>query len=173
MHLIVTGLTGNTTCLGSKHAWSGNWIERLETCECLEHVWGRFWKEITGDSYIVAVRKVWNLPGAVHYMSKYLTKTFLNRGELEAMGFLRRWSCSRNWPRTDLGIAGAGTWKKTEMLSGAFAESMLTQLLPYSDVHPMLVKTGNDTALAVSAFFEEADAMRRMKKLRGVLNENV
>lgn len=148
-------------------------MARLGKCSCLEHTWGQMWKEITGDSYIVAVRKIWDVGGAIYYMAKYLDKSFLNRGELEAMGFLRRWSCSRNWPRTDLGIAGKDGWKRTEMLTGHIAESMLKQLQPYSEVHPLLVATGNGTALLVAEYYKQADQMRRMKKLRSVLDENV
>ena len=33
------------------------------------------------------------------YMEKYLRKGFEDRGALEDLGYARRWSCSRNWPR--------------------------------------------------------------------------
>ena len=57
------------------------------------------WEGITGDSFVVDVSAVRHKAKTAKYMEKYLRKGFKDRGVLEALGYSRRWSCSRNWPR--------------------------------------------------------------------------
>ncbi len=56
------------------------------------------WREATGDSFIVDVQRVLGAAGAAGYMAKYLLKNSGSREALEAAGFLRRFSRSRDWP---------------------------------------------------------------------------
>ena len=57
------------------------------------------WLFVTGDSYIVDVRPVSKAKEIGHYLGKYLAKGYAHREKLEALGFNRRWSASRGWPR--------------------------------------------------------------------------
>lgn len=59
----------------------------------------RLWKEVTGDSWIVDARKVHTPKRMARYLGKYLAKGFEVRSQLEALGFRRRYSSSRNWPK--------------------------------------------------------------------------
>lgn len=62
-----------------------------------------------GSSFIVDVVEVWSPRGLASYLEKYVTKGMYDRGELESMGFVRRWSRSRSWPSDSLTLGGIKT----------------------------------------------------------------
>lgn len=81
------------------HRWDAEFRDMICEVNCIEHEWANEWFAITEDSWIVDARPVLGDKGAAKYLSKYLTKASTGRSALEELGFTRRWSCSRNWPR--------------------------------------------------------------------------
>jgi len=79
LHVVATGVDGKASALES---------EAREA-----------WYAVTGDSYIVDVRPIRSVYGIGWYLGKYLLKGFHDREEMVQLGFIRRWSASRNWPR--------------------------------------------------------------------------
>lgn len=71
--------------------------EGLRARECVQHELARLWLDITGDSNVVHVSDIMSPAGAAGYVAKYLAKTLLSN-DLEALGYTRRWSRSRDWP---------------------------------------------------------------------------
>lgn len=106
-HLIVGGIgTMRDNCLRpeagndrSKNLpFNRRWLARQ--CDCLAHVWSKRWDRITGhESFIVDAERVYSSAGIGSYLCKYLVKGFADREGLLALGFSRRWACSRNWIR--------------------------------------------------------------------------
>lgn len=99
-HALIGNLEpGSVDACEKKANYSQRW--RAKDCDCLEHQWSRHWEYVTGDSYVVDVERVWKPSGAVSYLVKYLKKGMYGkvREGLEALGFKRRFSCSRGWPR--------------------------------------------------------------------------
>lgn len=66
--------------------------------ECIEHRFSRLWEGVTNDSFVVHVSRVHSVARSATYIVKYLAKGFSDRAALEALGYKRRWSRSRNWP---------------------------------------------------------------------------
>lgn len=80
LHLLVGGLTGTK-------------IEIWRT-------WRELYRKSTGgDSYVVDVRHVLSQGGLAGYLAKYLVKNALVWEKLLRLGFSRRWTSSRGWPR--------------------------------------------------------------------------
>lgn len=81
----------------------------------------RHWEYVTGDSYILDVKQGYDAVGISQYLLKYVMKSFYKREELQELGFNRRWSTSRNWPRGQQ-VQLRGTvyeeWIKREFASG-------------------------------------------------------
>lgn len=101
LHLIVGGF--------------GRETDKKELTECFRDAWLR----VTGDSYIVWVVKVTGEKGAAYYLCKYLTKGVMNREDMEARGFKRRWSSSANWPKGETQLLGTkmNAWETVEFVS--------------------------------------------------------
>lgn len=105
LHLIVGGLREAkvTNCVkkGTRgKAYSWKWLQK--DCECIAHEWSRHWFDITGESFIVDVARIYDAGGCAAYLNKYLLKNFSNRKALKALGYYRRFTTSRNWPREPL-----------------------------------------------------------------------
>ena len=102
LHLLVGGLstTRIAACVSdkSKRIYTRKWFRMNCRSDCLMHEWAHVWSDVT-DSFNVDVKEVYGVKGAVGYLAKYLIKGFLDRERLVELGFERRWSCSRNWPR--------------------------------------------------------------------------
>ena len=168
LHLLVNGLGDQVeTCSGKAHSWK-NWLKNT-TCLCLEHVWARLWYRVTGDSFLVCVRPVWETRGAVNYMAKYLQKTFDHRDEYEARGYLRRWSCSRNWPRSKAEIAGKDTWLRSEMVNGVTSDMVLDHLGDAS-ANPLFHLVGTDLEMEVSEYYVKSADRVKADKVRSFSN---
>lgn len=82
----------------------------------------RIWEEVTGDSFVVDVSRIRSGARSARYCSKYMVKSFRDRESMEALGFKRRWSRSRNWP-SGFAMQLRGTaekrWVRTQILPGA------------------------------------------------------
>lgn len=69
--------------------------------------WKSAWWTTTGDSFIIDVRPVIGPSGAAKYLVKYLVKGVMHREALLDLGFNRRWSASRNWPKGEVKLRGS------------------------------------------------------------------
>lgn len=86
----------------------------------MEHDISVVWHGITGDSFVCDVSGIRSLEGVANYVQKYMGKTMFERAELEGLGFRRRWSASRNWPRgAQLRLRGTeeGAWLQVTVVS--------------------------------------------------------
>jgi len=109
-------------------------------CECLAHKWGRLWKLVTGDSYIVHATAVTGAEGAGAYMAKYLVKEFDGERAKE-LGMARRWSSSRGWAgngRRRLRQTESAGWARHNWSPHHVGEDLL------GGPEDLLVRTGND-----------------------------
>ena len=122
-HALVTMMEGGSTasCRTQKERIAKTW---LKTCRrgnrCMEHDISVVWHGITGDSFVCDVSGIRSLEGVANYVQKYMGKTMFERAELEGLGFRRRWSASRNWPRgAQLRLRGTeeGAWLQVTVVS--------------------------------------------------------
>lgn len=94
------------------------WKSRDCRGNCIQHKASRIWERVTGDSFVVDVSRVRSVVGAAGYMAKYMVKGYSDREALEWLGFMRRWSSSRNWPRgAALRLRGTeeGSWERISL----------------------------------------------------------
>lgn len=133
-----------------------DWRER--TCLCLEHELSPLWHQITGDSFVVDVSKVLLASALASYLAKYVTKSMDDRAPLVAAGYTRRWSTSRNWPRSELLTRGFvdDEWESTEFVGGFDEE--LEELAQTSRTHRLLERVGSVEAMAYDS--------KRQRKLK-------
>lgn len=96
---------------------------------------------------MVEVKKVFNPGGLGGYLGKYLSKGFDERGALSGMGFRRRWSCSRNWPR-ETRIVCEGTrsevWRNTKIVKRWNNREALEAAVKRDADSPLLRRVGDD-----------------------------
>lgn len=98
LHLLIGGIGElKAQCRIPDQKLRKQWMEMTYQCPCVAHTIGRVWYELTG-AYIIDCKKVYAARGIATYLGGYLTKGYDDRSELEARGFLRRYSTSRNWP---------------------------------------------------------------------------
>lgn len=122
------------------------------------------WLDVTdGSSYIVDVREIWGPAGLVSYLQKYFVKGMLIRDEMESLGFVRRWSRSRNWPSDRLTLSGID--ENTVVVSGWTPQSTTDadEAVRRSDGHALLSRNGTDLALALG---QDRDAKRQIADIR-------
>lgn len=104
------------------------------------------WYGITGDSYIVDVRRTYEAEKLGNYLSKYLVKGMRQREEMEALGFLRRYSSSRNWPKPEM-LRLRGTvmdrWLRLERSAERLGDEG-RKLLESSKVAYLMERVGDD-----------------------------
>lgn len=104
-------------------------------------------------SYIVDVQAVLGESGAAAYLSKYMAKGLQGRKDLQALGFSRRWSRSRNWPSPgDLKLKGIVD-DRLEVLDWTPATrhygKEILAIKDRSETSTFLERTGDDLALAL------------------------
>ena len=126
MHAIAVNVKGAASCRRSKHGRK-KWMQ--STCalrtvsdgDCTEHAIARHWYDITGTSFVVDCQDIRSPTGIAYYLQKYFAKTFEDRTNLEALGYKRRWSSSKNWPRVErLHLVGTDAgWHKTTRISAS------------------------------------------------------
>lgn len=169
LHLIVGGLTKNRSerCCGEDPPYSSRWIQEDCRKDCLIHEWGREWFHRSGN-FVVDVRKVHDAGGVAGYLSKYLTKGFLLRERLEALGFVRRWACSRNWPREKQirlrGSLGQG-WYHTEVVARSFQKEKMKALERRDKNAYMMQQVGDDLGLLLRSRIERRGQLARVSQL--------
>ncbi len=109
LHLINSWPTIGTeklTCRieGVRKNWGREYLK--EDCECVEHELSRCWYRITGDTWITDVREISTAQKAGSYVASYIKKGMVTWSKLEALGFERRYSKSRDWPVSGIWMRG-------------------------------------------------------------------
>lgn len=161
LHLIVTGLDESRRSACEREPDYGRgWRER--SCVCLEHELSRLWYGITGDSFVVDVRQILSSARAAAYTAKYVIKGMANRAALVRLGFHRRWSCSRNWPRAELLTRGGVTdaWEPVGASGSAEAEK---RLLEKSEGHRLFDRVGSPEAMAFDKRIRDRGLKQRLE----------
>lgn len=152
------------------HKWpeySLRWLREECKEDCLQHELARSWFSRT-NAFVVDVRLVFNPGGLGSYLGKYLTKGFLKRAELEALGFKRRWSCSRSWPREDLRMTEGtkdGIWKKVTMIGGFYNRGKMDERVRRDKDSPLLKSIGDDLGEVLRAKARNAAGISRLKEI--------
>ena len=160
-HVVLGPVAGRVRCYGSEGLEVGSFRRRMESCDCLAHVVSRVWFGVTGDSWVVDATPVVGPGGAGGYLAKYMRKGSLNRGGLERLGFLRRWSSSHGWPgsgRLRLRQTLEGGWQSSHFSRSGFGRdtvvlgSGLTPVWPTAadPANRLLERVGNDLALVLA-----------------------
>lgn len=150
------------------------WLQ--ERCDCYAHVASRIWYKITKGSFVVDVEKVRSSEGAVGYILKYVSKTWTKWGELEAMGFKRRVTYSRGWPR-EPALKLAGTvegvgWYRTQRYEiGKVDSGLFGGMVRMDDSHPKMELTGG-TELGDN-IRAKVKKRKDIKRLGGILNGKI
>ncbi len=97
-------------------------------------------------------RKGYSPARLANYLGKYLSKGFYHRKELEELGFKRRWSCARNWPRPDkleTRMSSEGEWEKVEIAEGYGLRDYLERRVEADRHSPVLEQVGDDLRIAL------------------------
>lgn len=133
LHLIVGGIGKRIpNCAGKFPPFSVDWINEECREDCLIHEWGRIWWDNTG-AFVVHAVEVYSAAGAAKYLGKYLVKGMgADRARLEALGYTRRFTMARDWPRGQkMQLLGTkkGAWEATEVVPRYFRrEEMLERV---------------------------------------------
>ncbi len=89
---------------GKRSDFTRKWLSL--DCVCVEHELSRIWYGITGDSWITDVRQISTSQKAGQYVATYIKKGMVAWSKLEALGFKRRYSRSRDWPVSGIWLRG-------------------------------------------------------------------
>lgn len=105
------------------------------------------WYGVTGDSFVVDVRDVYNIEGACWYLSKYLSKHMYGkkRKEIEEKGYSRRYMASGKWPR-GAQMRRKGTVLKAWVDTGFSYGPPNVELAEWSKDQPLMGQMGTDMA---------------------------
>jgi len=139
--------------------------------DCLIHEWGKAWFERTG-AYVVDVRKIYSAGGVGGYLGKYLSKSFSKRQGLEEIGFKRRWSCSRNFPREKkIQLAGTrdGIWTNVVRIPGWYRSEEMEARSRVDESRAALERIGDDLGEVLRARSKFRTGVR---KIGGLIGEN-
>lgn len=166
LHLLVGNLGKEriANSHGKKPPYSKAFIKEDCKRDCLLHEWGRSWFEETG-AYVVDVEEVYSAPGAARYLAKYLVKGFVDRTRLLDLGYHRRYSMARNWPRGEaLRLRGTvdGVWESVEIIPRWFQQEKMQNAVKLGEGASVLESVGDDVTLAMAA------RVRRRTKLRDI-----
>lgn len=158
-HLIVTGIHDPKFKQGSCNL-RPNWTKlNRHSCACIRCYLSLLWESVTGDSYIVDVRKVYDKKGASWYLCKYLRKAMYGhvRDELESRGFIRRYSRSHGYttlrPMQRLGTLHKA-WTHTTFVLGPGDRNHLR----WSNSQPLMKQIGVNP-------FQKEQLLTRLQKL--------
>ena len=136
--------------------------------DCLIHEWGKAWFGVTGDSFVVDVRKGYSPARLANYLGKYLVKGFYHREDLKAMGFERRWSCARNWPKPavlETKVQSEGGWNNTRVVSGYGFRDYFERRVEADKHLPALVQVGDDLRLALGKARGQAGMRKKFEAM--------
>lgn len=125
LHGIVVLAKGRDTCRkGDYHR--KRWMQSQPSGHCLEHDLAHAWYEQTGDSFVVDCETVRSVAGTASYVQKYMAKSFAgDRSTMASLGFKKRWTSSRDWPRAEpLHLLGTelGLWERVTRYKGPWAK---------------------------------------------------
>lgn len=180
LHLVMGGITpkDRVPCCTGKgadgkciHPWTKKWA--LGPCrkDCLEHELAKVWYYITHDSWVIDCREVVGFKGAGSYMAKYFTKAALSYDVLANLGFTRRWSCSRNWPRRpkeQLMVTALGGWDGVEFVysnGDSYVNDMGDELVIESEKSPLAKRVDNARYLEKREKAIKAKILKEVKRL--------
>jgi len=163
-HLVIGGIHNQASCRRNKR-WG--WKER--NCDCFEHTVSKVWESVT-KSYIVDVRPVSGMFGAAMYLSKYLIKGMSGhvRERLEELGYIRRFSRSRNWPDCDK-MQRRGTVDRTWHVRGFHRGNMMRRVQATTHLLPEAEQVGEPYS---QRFQKEKNARRAIRRMQGDLSFN-
>ncbi len=123
----------------------GVYRERLASCNCVAHTFGRAWSTVTaGESYIVHATSVGGAAGAAAYLGKYMLKAF-DTVDAARLGMKRRFSKSNGWPseprkRLLHSVLGPG-WVRRRWTAGLWeADAELREALSKEAAELLLTK---------------------------------
>lgn len=167
LHLIVMGIGDRKdNCRHFKEKLGRKYMDRECTEDCLVHEWGKAWYVET-DAYIVDARKIYSKEGVGIYLAKYLVKGFEDRARLLALGFKRRWSCSRNWTSPNpLRLRGPdGGWTKTEIIPRYFRRKEMELTEKLSEGHQYMDSVGDDLAIALGDLNNHRKGIKKIGRM--------
>lgn len=159
LHLLVSGIGDRVAdCKHDRgecrHPRTARWAWSVCRVNCLEHELSKYWNDITGDSWIVDARPGFGVRGASAYLTKYMAKGFEEFARLTELGFKRRYSTSRNWPRPDklqLANTGREVWdnSKTERIYTRDGTAQTYAIAAIRDASsPLSARVGTPVAFA-------------------------
>lgn len=129
------------------HRFDKAWLNEDCKANCLEHEVARRWFDVTGDSWVVDCRFVLGAKGAASYLAKYLTKASSEYRYLKSLGFHRRWTCSRNWPRQIMSGLECEEWRAVIRMGGGkhggYGADKNAEMVKEGEKHP-LIKRKNE-----------------------------
>lgn len=171
--LMLTEEEGTDTCRRKRETyltWRQNGC-RDSDGECVEHMFSRIWEAVTGDSFVVHVSRIKSVARSATYITKYLRKGFNDRGAMEALGYKRRWSRSRNWPGGyALRLAGteAGAWGGLKYYGMSKVDPVLRGKLMEEEKEPSacpeMLQVGTDLALGLFGGGKQKRAAKVIRK---------
>lgn len=162
LHLIIGGIGKVFYACETNPNYGRKWRAKMEFCGCLEHVAAKAWLEASGGtSWVVDVRPVLGKFGAAAYLAKYLAKSYTGsqRDQLEQLGFIRRFSVSRGWPR-GAEMKRRGTIDKSWTPAGWVKGGRFKRLINDTKNEPEMEQVGTDMGLALKA---ERDMRKGLK----------
>lgn len=156
LHLMVGGIgqriaNGHGDRHGKNVPYSVDFIHEDCRKDCLIHEWGLEWFKLT-TAYVVDAKRIYNPEGAARYLAKYLVKGFLDRENLSELGFGRRYSMSRNWPRGEsLRLRGSvdGSWESTEIIPRWFKKEEMEERCRRSEGSVYTESVGDNLLLEI------------------------
>ncbi len=174
LHTIVSGIGKRKVRCVDFIPWSEEWVLRHCAVDCLTHEWSKHWLAITRHSFMCFATNVICNEGAGAYLGKYLSKQEDYRDSLVSLGFSRRWSCSRNWPRGRVGFRGTveAKWIDVQRVPlsrasyGTVDNKKLEEIKEAPKGIGLFERVGTPSYLA----FEKRLERRRIGKMLGGLN---
>lgn len=165
LHLVMGPIVGSIRCYGKEKVNAKKFQAGLESCKCLSHELSRAWNRVVPDTWLVHTVPVEGPAGAAGYMLKYLAKGYKQHGNLDRLGFKRRWSSSRGWPGTGR-IILRGTeekaWARVDWNSG---KKPIAHLEAQPDDHRLLERVGRKQSLADAEKIGRASQIKRLKRM--------
>lgn len=169
IHTVMTNIEKPMVCSMAKGKDSHLKSKKLvPNCKCALHQLTAAWWSITGDSYQIDMREVYSPKEDSYYLAKYMAKNELIRGELETLGFSRRFSQSHGWPggkRLRLYGTAKELWKDRRFEYGRYPESDYWGAETSS---PLLTKVGDPVAVQRAEKLEKLKATKKLMKSLGV-----
>lgn len=160
-HLVITGILDTRFKQGTC-SLRPNWLKlyhKRHTCLCMRCHLSLIWEQVTNDSYIIDVRRVYDQKGAAWYLCKYLRKGMYGqiRDQLESRGFIRRYSRSNGYtamrPMKRLGTLHKA-WTRTAFSLGSGDR----QHLQWSNTQPLMRQIGTNP-------FKQSQLFAKLAKL--------